>query len=91
MLLKQLPCQSCASTVSAAYQGQYPVWFTDGSRFLTASSGTVRVYSSAGTLQATVQIPIPEFASTFLPAPLLGGAGNWIWTFGNDPSTQGRL
>jgi hypothetical protein len=27
---------SCASTVSAAYQRQYPVWFTDGSRFLTA-------------------------------------------------------
>jgi len=80
---------SCASTVSAAYQGPYPVWFTDGSRFLTASSnGTVWVYSSAGALQATVQIPIPEAGRSYSPGPLLGGAGNWIWTFGYYPLTQ---
>ena len=87
--IETIAVPSCASTVSAAYQGPYPVWFTDGSRFLTASSnGTVWVYSSAGALQATVQIPIPEAGRSYSPGPLLGGAGNWIWTFGYYPLTQ---
>ncbi|MGA7256725.1 MAG: hypothetical protein WBX09_08770, partial [Terracidiphilus sp.] len=70
---------SCASTVSAPYQGQFETWFTDGSQFITQASGTVWVYSSTGTLKSTEQIP------------MLGGTGNWTWTFGQNSSNVDAL
>lgn len=80
---------SCTSTVNAAYQGQFAAWFADGSRFLTQASGTVWTYSNTGSLQATVQIPAPVGALTFEGSDQeLGGAGNWIWTFGWNYASQ---
>jgi hypothetical protein len=78
---------SGTSMVSAPYQGQFQAWFPDGSRLITEASGTVWTYSSSGTLQTTVQIPIPPNAGSgeFL-SPVLGGMGNWIWTFGFNSS-----
>src|SRR6185295_1004049 len=63
------------STRSAAFQGTFHSWFVDGARFLTTSSNTVRVYSSAKVTQENL-FSLPTLDS-------LTGQGDYVWTLGN--------
>lgn len=60
-----------ASSVSAAFQGTFHSWFSDGDRFLTNVANTVFVYSTAAAQEAILALPTIE---------QLGGRGNWLWT-----------
>ena len=62
------------STISPPYQGTFQTWSTDGGLFLTSQADATLTYSSAGVLQASVQLP------GGLSVRGLGAAGAWIWT-----------
>ncbi|HEX2871141.1 MAG TPA: hypothetical protein VHP33_07795 [Polyangiaceae bacterium] len=61
------------STVSPAFEGDFHSWFVEGTRFLTTTSNTVRVYSGATVTQENI----------FTVATLkdLTGQGDHVWTY----------
>jgi Putative Ig domain len=69
--IETIAVPSGTSTVGAAFQGTFSSWFTDGSRFLTATGTTVWVYSSASVQEDLASLP------TVLG---LTGIGNWYYT-----------
>jgi hypothetical protein len=60
------------SSVSAAFQGNFSSWFSDGGRFLTTLSTTVWTYSSTAVQQDVTQVSATDN---------LAGEGNWFWTY----------
>jgi hypothetical protein len=59
-------------TVSPAFVGQFLLWFTDGSHFMTDQGSLAWVYSSAGVQQQQFTVP---------PGTTIEeGQGSWFWT-----------
>jgi hypothetical protein len=78
--IEAITVPGCTSTVSAAFQGSFEQWFGDGSQFITRTNGTVWVYSSSGTLEATEEPPELQGSNSGNNPGSVGGTGNWIWT-----------
>jgi len=68
------------SSITAAFEGTFFSWFSDGGRFftqvkrVTTTSATVRVYSRSAVQEDMMTLPV----SSTLPS-FLGGTGNWFW------------
>jgi len=60
------------SITSPSFSGNFNTWFLDGANFLTNLSSTVWTYSKAGVQLGVTSLPTEE---------ILGGQGNWFWTY----------
>jgi hypothetical protein len=73
-VIETLHLDGSPATVSAPFQGQNLVWFSDGERFTTKLVSFRWIYAKDGTLEETLQPSTLEVA---------GGFKDYYWTLSN--------